>query len=195
VNTVVTFNDIFKDGFIPTDETKPLAEGLYQAIIKKAELKDNKALTGVNLILRLSVEGRSVYDYLCVEHPNPKAQNYAHHKLKDICEAIGLTEMTDTKQLIDKTVCARLKVEFDVYATERGEGENIYCNRVYSYHPIEMMGMTAQPVPKAKPKKITKPKTRKNYANEVNQLPKLMGNAVKRGVEIPLNDFDDPIPF
>jgi hypothetical protein len=196
---MLSFNDVFKDGFIPTDEAKPLPEGLYQAIIKKAELKDNKSLTGVNLVLRLSVHGRSIYDYLCVEHPNPRAQHYAHRKLKDICEAIGLTEMTDTKQLKDQTVCVRLNVEIDVYATERGDGEKIYCNRIYSYHPIEVMGMTAEPVgypiSKAKPKRAAKPKTRKNYANEVNQLPKLIGNAVKRGVDIPLDDFDDSIPW
>jgi hypothetical protein len=107
--------------------------------------------------------------------------------------------MTDTKQLKDQTVCVRLNVEIDVYATERGDGEKIYCNRIYSYHPIEVMGMTAEPVgypiSKAKPKRAAKPKTRKNYANEVNQLPKLIGNAVKRGVDIPLDDFDDSIPW
>jgi hypothetical protein len=191
---VVTFKEAFPNGFIPTDETKPLPEGLFKAVIKKAELKDNKTLTGVNLVLRLSVHGRSLYDYLCVEHPNPRAQNYAHSKLKDICEAIELPEMTDTKQLIDKTVCVRLKVELDAYATERGDGEDIYCNRIYSYHPIEVMGMTAEPIP-IKKKQATKPKTRKDYANEVNLLPKLMGEAVKRGVEIPLEDFNDELPF
>jgi hypothetical protein len=196
VNTVVTFKDIFKDGFVPIDETKPLPEGLYKAVIKKAELKDNKALTGVNLVLRLSVHDRSIYDYLCVEHPNAKAQKYAHRKLKDICDAINLPEMTDTKQLIDKTVCVRLKVELNPYATEQGDGEKIYCNRVYSYHPIEFIGLEPDVIkPKAKSKRAAKPKTRKDYANEVNALPQLMGEAVKRGVEIPLEDFNDSIPF
>jgi hypothetical protein len=146
------------------------------------------------LALRLSVHGHSIYDYLCIEHPNPRAQNYAHAKLKDICEAIGLTEMTDTKQLKDKTVCVLLKVELNAYATERGDGEDIYCNRVDSYHPIEFMGMTADPMP-PKQKRASKPKTRKDYANEVNVLPKLMGEVVKRNGEVPYEDFNDPIPF
>jgi len=176
------------------DSTLPLPEGLYPAVIKKAELKDNKALTGVNLVLKLEVQDRVLYDYLCVEHPNEKAQNYAHRKLKDICLATGLTQLDGVKPLIGKTVGVRLRVEFDAYATERGYGEDIYCNRVYTYHSIQVMGGITVPNTQ-KTKSTPKPKTRKDYMKEANQLPRLMGEAVKRGLEIPFEDFDDDIPF
>jgi len=191
---MTNFNQYFPGGFTPIPELLP--EGIYTVVINRSNLADNKKLTGINLTLRLEVlnppyEGKAIYDCLCVENNNEKAQAIAQSKLKDICEAVGVTQITDTKQIIDKPLCARIKIEFDAYATERGGGEDIYCNRIYSYHAISVIGNSNFKASQ-KIKRPAKQKIGKKYVKNIETYAKLNKMESQDKNNLP---FNDDVPF
>lgn len=103
---------------LPADEGgnfEPLPAGWYTTTIADAELKDTKAGTGQYIKIRYDVtgpthEGRVVFGNLNIRNANPKAEEIGQKQLGQLMTAIGLTELSDTDQLIGAPVSVKLAI-------------------------------------------------------------------------------------
>ena len=85
--------------------SEPIPAGWYTASITEASIQDTKAGTGQYIKVRYDVtgpthEGRVVFGNLNISNPNPKAEEIGRQQLGQLMRAIGLTEVSDTDQLI-----------------------------------------------------------------------------------------------
>lgn len=102
----------------PTEEFKPFPAGEYTLLIEKVELKPTKAGTGSYLSLQLKVQGgqynnRVAFDMITYTNPNPQAVEIGHRKLSGLCRAAGVVQLSDTQQLVNRTVMAKVGIEED----------------------------------------------------------------------------------
>ncbi|CAB4166190.1 Protein of unknown function DUF669 [uncultured Caudovirales phage] len=106
----------------------PLPKGTYQAIVMDSAIKPTKAGTGQYIELTLQVvdgphAGRRLWDRLNVSNPNKQAEDIALAQLQSLCQAVGVTNMTDTFQLHDRPFT--VSVDIDRKEPDR--------NRIVSY--------------------------------------------------------------
>jgi hypothetical protein len=83
----------------------PIPAGWYSATITEAGVNSTKAGTGEYIKIRYDVtgpsyEGRVVFGNLNIRNPNPKAEEIGRQQLGELMRAIGLTEVSDSDQLI-----------------------------------------------------------------------------------------------
>lgn len=102
----------------PTEEFKPIEPGEYNFLVEKVELKPTKAGTGSYLNLQLKVQGgpcnnRVVFDMITYTNPNPQAVEIGHRKLSGLCRAAGITQLTDTQQLVNRIVAGKVGIRED----------------------------------------------------------------------------------
>lgn len=102
----------------PTEEFKPVPAGDYNLLVEKIELKPTKAGTGSYLNLQLKVQGgefnnRVVFDMITYTNPNPQAVEIGHRKLSGLCRAAGVIQLSDTQQLVNRTVAAKVGIQAD----------------------------------------------------------------------------------
>ena len=101
--------------------------GWYVATIAKAEVKPTNAGTGNYIAVRYDItgpthQGRVVFGNLNIKNPNPKAEEIGRQQLGEIMRAIGLTQVTDTDQLIG----GRLEIKLTIKKDEQyGDGNDI----------------------------------------------------------------------
>lgn len=100
---------------LPKSEFTPIPAGTYMAVIDKAEIKTNKAQTGryINVALKITspqYAGRIIFYPVVFESREEKAFESGQKNLRDLMEACVLSSLSDTDQLLGKTVQVKVKV-------------------------------------------------------------------------------------
>jgi hypothetical protein len=95
----------------------PLPAGWYTVQVTGAEVKDTKK-GGKRLALELTVvgehyEGRKLFPSINLANDNPKAVEIGMRELAALGLACGLQAITDTAELMDKIVAAKVAVKHD----------------------------------------------------------------------------------
>lgn len=115
--------DFMGNEFDPNEAAKnaggfdPLPRGWYYGRITEAEVQDTKAGNGKMVFVRLDIEGpkgagRVVFDRMLVQHPSEEAVEIGRGRFGALCVAAGFeTKPNDTKELLGKTVGAKLGIE------------------------------------------------------------------------------------
>jgi hypothetical protein len=110
-------NTTFNTNDLPQSENnfEPLPAGWYQVKVSGAELKNTKAGNGQYIAVRYDVlgpthQGRVVFGNINVHNPNPEAERIGREQLGNLMRAIGLTEVSDTDQLIGGQCEVKLSV-------------------------------------------------------------------------------------
>ncbi|HRV28833.1 MAG TPA: DUF669 domain-containing protein [Spirochaetia bacterium] len=126
---------------LPEQEYDLVPEGVYNADIEKAELKDTKNGTGQYINLQLKIigptsAGRVVFAMINIKNANPKAEEIGLRQLKELRTACGIATLRDTDELIGRTVKIKVKInpEKDGYKAS---------NSVASYQSINGGAMPA----------------------------------------------------
>jgi len=83
-----------------------IPKGEQRLVISSVELKPTKANDGLRLNLKFTVCGgqyanRSFFEGLNIKNKNATAQAISENLLKKICEAIGVSKITDSNQLLN----------------------------------------------------------------------------------------------
>ena len=107
------FNSAGKD---TGGDFEPLPVGDYNMMVIESEISPNKKGTGSYLKIVLhclddEYQGRRVYEYINIDHPNEKVVAIAERQLAELCNAVGVLELEDTQELHEIPFVARLKVE------------------------------------------------------------------------------------
>lgn len=97
-------------------EFGPLPAGDYTMIISAASIKPTKAGTGEYLEAVMEVvegpsAGRKHWERFNVSNPNKQAEDIARAALGNLCEALGLSTITDTDQLCDQMFVAKMGID------------------------------------------------------------------------------------
>ena len=122
----------------------PMPPGWYPAEIEKAELKTNKNQTGRYLQLEMTVVGekyanRKLWAMITLVNPNEKAVEIGQRELAALGQAAGLPVITDSDELLGKTVQVKIKVDQD----EGYEPKNV----VTGYKPVGEVSNTPRQTP------------------------------------------------
>lgn len=119
---------------LPDDTFAPIPAGVYTAMITESEMKDTKANDG-SKYLRLTVViqggeygGRKVFVNMNLLNKSEKAKAIAQAELKKLCNAVGLSSVSNSTQLHNK----RFNVKLSVKAPE---GNYKASNEVEDYLP------------------------------------------------------------
>ena len=109
--------------FNPAEEEgskfKLLPPGEYLAEIVATEIRQPQNADGYMLCLTWRVcegplENRQIFENLCYQHSNMQAQQIARRKIKDICEALGITApITDPEVFTFKPMRVRVGIKTD----------------------------------------------------------------------------------
>lgn len=102
----------------PTKSFDPLPPGWYSMVIVKAELAESQT-AGEMLKLELEIDERAhadlrhrkVFANLCLNHPNQQPREIARRTLSAIAHAIGVLQLSDTADLLGKTLLVKLRVQ------------------------------------------------------------------------------------
>lgn len=103
----------------PQDDFSVLPAGEYKVVIAKEEVKASKSSPGseyLNLQVKVidgEYKNRTVFHILNLWNQNPKAKEIAERELASIRVAINLPVITDTAQLLNRPLVARLGIEQD----------------------------------------------------------------------------------
>jgi len=95
---------------------QPLPAGWYSVTVNDAEIRTTKAGNGQYIAVRYDVtgpthEGRVVFGNINISNPNPKAEEIGHQQLGQLMRAIGLTQVSDTDQLIGGSLEIKLAIK------------------------------------------------------------------------------------
>ena len=96
----------------------PVPAGNYTAAVTEASLETTKAGNGQYIKLRMDIEGpthqgRVLFTNINIRNPNPKAEEIGRQQLGDIMRAIGLSQVSDTDQLIGGRLQVKVTVKQD----------------------------------------------------------------------------------
>ena len=97
----------------PNDSFDPLPNGDYLCIITTSEMKPTKAGDGAYLELELQViegpyQGRKLWDRLNLNNANETTVKIAKGTLSAICRAVGVLQPTDSCELHDLPLVAKV---------------------------------------------------------------------------------------
>lgn len=103
----------------------PVPEGVYDAVIKGAEIKTTKAGNGKYLAVRYDIangdhRGRVVFANLTLRNPNIEAERIGRQQLGEMLQAIGQAEVDDSDELIG----AELKIKVTIKQSEQYGASN-----------------------------------------------------------------------
>lgn len=104
----------------------PIPAGDYHVKVTEASLETTKAGNGQYIKLRLDVigpsyEGRVLFSNINIRNPNPKAEEIGRQQLGSIMRAIGLSQVSDTDQLIGGQLIVSIKITKDEQYGDRNE--------------------------------------------------------------------------
>jgi len=102
----------------PQSDFEVLPPGKYPVLIEKAEVKQTKAGTGHYISLCLCVldgpaKNRKLFDNINIQNPSQQCVDIGLRQLAALGQAIGLTCVNDTNQLVNKACLAHVKVKDD----------------------------------------------------------------------------------
>lgn len=163
----------FSEPFDPAKEeaTPPrtlLPAGKYQAEVTDASVSKTKNGRGTMLNLTWQIldrgpaENRLVFQSIMMRHESPEAERYGRYKIKDLCDACGITEaVTDVAVFLHKPCTISVGIERDkggVYTDK---------NRVTGIKPAGAAAMPPPPVtPGVKPNGPAKAKPTNESFND-----------------------------
>ena len=109
-------NETYRTEDLPQGNYEPLPVGWYAVTVSAAEIKDTKAGNGQYISLQLTVdgpthEGRVVFHLLNIRNANPKAEEIGRRQLGDLLRAVGLASLSDTDELLGKSLRVKLGIE------------------------------------------------------------------------------------
>jgi len=133
--------------------------GWYTATISKAEVKPTNAGTGNYIAVRYDItgpthQGRVVFGNLNIKNPNPKAEEIGRQQLGEIMRAIGLTQVTDSDQLIGGRLDIKLTIKKD---EQYGDGNDIKGFRTIGGSTLPSASTPSFPAQQSAPAKATPP--------------------------------------
>mgnify|MGYP006424958289 CR=1 FL=1 len=104
----------------------PIPAGDYHVKVTEASLETTKKGDGQYIKLRLDVigpthEGRVLFSNINIRNPNPKAEEIGRQQLGSIMRAIGLSQVSDTDQLIGGQMIVAVKIAKDEQYGDRNE--------------------------------------------------------------------------
>lgn len=131
----------------------PLPAGWYNVRITEADVKQTKAGTGNYIKVRYDVTdgqhaGRVVFGNLNLRNPNPKAEEIGRQQLSKLMLAMGLTQVTDTDQLIGGTLSIKLAIQ---QSEQYGDSNDVKDWKALSNQPAAMSGSAPTPTPPPPP--------------------------------------------
>ena len=102
---------------------EPIPEGQYVVILESSDLKTTKAGDGQYLKCSFQVidgdyKGRKVVMNMNIENKNDTARNIGRSQLNALCKAANVLNPSDSCQLHDIPVIAKVKVVKDTYKGE-----------------------------------------------------------------------------
>lgn len=98
----------------PQTEYQPIPAGTYDAVAVSSEMKATQS-GGEMAVFRMQViggqyDGRTVFARFNVRNASPQAEQIGRSQLSAFCHAVGVLNLTDTDELLNKPVRIRLKV-------------------------------------------------------------------------------------
>jgi len=115
-------NEAFTLASLPTSNRTydVVPAGWYVAQITDAEIKDTKRGDGKYIKIRYDIQGpnhqgRVVFGNLNVNNPNPAAEKIGRQQLGDIMRSVGMSNVTDTDELLGKT----MQIKIDIRDSEQ----------------------------------------------------------------------------
>ena len=105
---------------------QPLPAGWYSATINTANLEPTKDGTGQKISVRFDItgpthQGRVVYSNLNIKNKSEKAEEIGRAQLGSIMRAIGLTQVSNTDQLVGGSLQIKLDIKTDEQYGTRNE--------------------------------------------------------------------------
>ncbi|MFZ9563395.1 MAG: DUF669 domain-containing protein [Burkholderiales bacterium] len=102
----------------PERSYEPVPPGWYDAIITSADVTDTKAGTGKYIKIRYDItspshQGRVVFGNLNIRNPNAKAESIGRAQLNELMQAVNITRLANTDQLVGMPVFIKLAVKED----------------------------------------------------------------------------------
>lgn len=124
----------------PNTGFDPIPAGEYEVCIVASDMRPTKAGDGQYLNLELQVltgqyQNRKLFDKLNLQNPNDEAVQIARGTLSSICRAVGVLEPSDSSELHNKAMRAKVVIE-----KRKDNGE--FKNTIKGYKP-----RLASPVP------------------------------------------------
>lgn len=112
-------NQTYNINDLPDDESSgdflSLPAGDYHVHITQADIQPTRAGDGQLIKLRLDVlgptyQGRVLFRHINIQNRNADAEHIGRKELRSIMTALGLTQLTDTDQLINRQMLVKVKV-------------------------------------------------------------------------------------
>jgi hypothetical protein len=112
-------NQTYNINDLPDDESSgdfmSLPAGDYHVRITQADIQPTRAGDGQLIKLRLDVlgptyQGRVLFKHINIQNRNADAERIGRKELRSIMTALGLTQLTDTDQLINRQMLVKVKV-------------------------------------------------------------------------------------
>lgn len=133
----INFNEL------PKSEFTPIPAGTYMSVVDGAEIKTNKSQTGryINVAFKITgpqYAGRIIFYPVVFESREEKAFESGQKNLRDLMEACCLSSLSDTDQLLNKTVQIKVKIA----EAHDGYKESNQVSKV-----LKPAGLNASPAP------------------------------------------------
>jgi len=114
----VKLDEIIRFDELPDNELTVVPAGWYTATIAEAEVKTSKRGDGQYLSIRYTIlgpthQGRSVYGNVTLRNASETATRIGRAQLKELMGAAGLTQLSDTDQLVGVTLQVRVTIRDD----------------------------------------------------------------------------------
>jgi hypothetical protein len=130
-------------------EYELLPEGLYSAMIAKADVNPTKNGTGTKIDLRLDItgpthQGRVVFATVNIRNQSAKAEEIGRQQLGEIMRAIGLPRLEDSDQLVGGQLQIKVKIKVPS-PDDVAKGYTQSRNEVGGYRALAGGGLPAPP--------------------------------------------------
>lgn len=131
----INFNEL------PKSEFTPIPAGTYMAVVNKATLDTKDSGRYINVSYKITgpqYAGRIVFQKIYIEAKNETLFEIGQKNLRDLMEACCLSSLSDTDQLLNKTVQIRVKIR-------EANGDYAASNDVSKV--LKPAGLNASPAP------------------------------------------------
>ena len=128
-------------------EYELLPEGLYSAMISKAEVGQTKSGTGTKIDCRFDItgpshQGRVVFSAFNIRNQSAKAEEIGRQQLGEIMRAIGLARLEDSDQLVGGQLQIKVKIK-QPSPDDVARGYSQPRNEVAGFRSLGVGGMPA----------------------------------------------------
>ena len=102
----------------PERNYEPVPPGWYDVTINSVDVANTKAGTGQYLKIRYDIvgpshQGRVVFGNLNIRNPSAKAESIGRAQLNELMQAVNMTRLANTDQLVGMPVSIKLSVKDD----------------------------------------------------------------------------------